>query len=127
VRREVHIHRPADEVWELVGDPSRVHEWFPGIVSCSVDGDERVITTGSGQTIAERVLTLDPLQRRFQYAMDSPMCRMHLGTVDVLELEERRCLVVYGTDADPATMALAIGGAAGAALEQLRELLEGGG
>jgi hypothetical protein len=127
VRREVHIRRPANEVWELVGDPSRIHEWFPGIVSSSVDGDERVITTASGQTITERVLTLDPLQRRFQYAMESHLCRTHLGTVDVLELGERRCLVVYGTDADPATMALAIAGWAGAALEHLRELLEDAG
>jgi uncharacterized protein YndB with AHSA1/START domain len=124
VRREIQIRRPAGEVWELVGDPARIHEWFPGIVSCSVSGDERVITTDAGQSITEKVVTLDPLQRRFQYAMDWPICREHLGTVDVLELNERSCLVVYGTDAEPATMALTIGGAAGAALGQLRDLLE---
>jgi uncharacterized protein YndB with AHSA1/START domain len=126
VRREIKIQHPAAEVWELVGDPARIQEWFPGIVSSSVSGDERVITTDAGQSITERVITLDPLQRRFQYAMDWPICREHLGTVDVLELDERTCLVVYGTDAEPATMALTLGGAAGAALGQLRDLIEAG-
>jgi len=113
-------------VWKVVGDPTRVHEWFPGIASCSVQGDERVITTAAGQVFTEKLLTLDPLQRRFQYELVSPMCREHLGTIDVLELDERSCLVVYGTDAEPATMALVIAGGTGAALEKLRDLVEGG-
>lgn len=126
VRRDIRIRRPAGDVWEVVGNPARVHEWFPGIVSCSVQGDERTITTVGGQVFTEKVFTLDPLQRRFQYALDSPMCRQHLGTVDVVELDDRNCLVVYGTDAEPAAIALVIAGAAGAALECLRDLLEGG-
>lgn len=126
VRREVQIRRSAGAVWELVGDPARIHEWFPGIGSCSVDGDERVVTLGSGQAVTEKIITLDPLQRRFQYVMNFPLCREHLGTLDVIELDEQSCLVVYGTDADPATMALTIGGATGAALENLRDILEGG-
>jgi hypothetical protein len=85
-----------------------------------------MITTAAGQVFTERLLTLDPLQRRFQYELDSPMCREHLGTLDVIELDDRNCLVVYGTDAEPATMALVIAGAAGAALESLRDLVEGG-
>jgi len=126
VRREIRIQRPAGDVWKVVGDPTRVHEWFPGIASCSVQGDERVITTAAGQVFTEKLLTLDPLQRRFQYELVSPMCREHLGTIDVLELDERSCLVVYGTDAEPATMALVIAGGTGAALEKLRDLVEGG-
>jgi hypothetical protein len=123
----VRIRRPAEEVWELAGDPARVHEWFPGITSCSVQGDERMITTAGGQEINERILTLDPLQRRFQHETNWPLCRQHLGTLDVLELDEGSCLVVYGTDAEPATMALVIAGATGAALGRLRNLIEGGG
>jgi len=85
-----------------------------------------MINTAAGHTINETILTLDPLERRFQYEADWPMCRQHLGTLDVIELDEWSCLVVYGTDAEPATMALVIGGATGAALQRLRELLEGG-
>jgi hypothetical protein len=122
----VRIARPAEEVWALVGDPARVAEWFPGIESCRVEGLQRVVTLSSGQEVTETIVTIDPLQRRFQYQMKSPLCRSHLGTLDVIGLGEHDCLVIYSTDADPATMALAIGGASGAALEHLATMLEGG-
>src|SRR5580700_682626 len=86
IRREIQIRRSAGVVWELAGDPARIHEWFPGIASSSVEGDERVVTLGSGQAVTEKIITLDPLQRRFQYVMNFPLCREHLGTLDVIEL-----------------------------------------
>jgi carbon monoxide dehydrogenase subunit G len=121
VRREVRIERPADEVWALVGDAARIPEWFPGIVDAVVDGDTRTITTGAGVAMSE-TFDADPLQRRFQYRIDG--FREHVSTLDVIDLGDGTCLVVYGVDADPNTMALVIGGAAGNALEHLRQLLE---
>ncbi|MDA8356077.1 MAG: SRPBCC family protein [Actinomycetota bacterium] len=125
VRRQARIDRPPKEVWDLVGDPARVHEWFSGIVSCNVEGDRRVITTAAGIEMPEKILTVDPLQRRFQYRITAPFLKEHLGTIDVLDVGDGSCLVVYGTDAEPATLALVIAGAAGAALEHLNEVLEG--
>lgn len=125
IRRQTRIARPPGDVWEMVGDPARIHEWFPGIVSCTVDGDERVIVTAAGLPIPERLITLDPLQRRFQYRITAPTFIEHLGTIDVHDLADGTSLVVYSTDADPATLALVIGGAAGSALEHLRALMEG--
>jgi Polyketide cyclase / dehydrase and lipid transport len=125
VRRQVRIERTADEVWDRIGDPARVHEWFTGIASCTVDGTTRVITTGSGIPIPEEIVTHDPLQRRFQYRITAPMVREHLSTLDVIDLGDDSCLVVYAADADPSTMALVIAGAAGSALQQLRTDLEG--
>lgn len=127
VRRHVRIDRPAGDVWTIVGDPARIAEWFPGIESATVEGSTRTITTGAGMPMPEEILTNDPLQRRFQYRITAPMFREHLSTLDVIELDEGSCLVVYSADADPATMALVIAGAAGNALEHLRDLMEGGG
>ncbi len=124
VRRQVTIARPPDAVWAVVGDPARLAEWFPGIVSATVEGDERTIVTGSGIPMPERILTVDPLQRRFQYRVTSSLFREHLGTIDVLALEDGSSLVVYGTDADPAVMALVIAGAAGAGLRTLKQRME---
>lgn len=124
VRRQVRIACSADDVWALIGDPARIQEWFPGIVGCTVEGTTRVIDTGSGLPIPEEIVTNDPLQRRFQYRITAPMFREHLSTLDVLDLEDGTCLVVYGADATPATMALVIAGAAGNALEHLRDLME---
>jgi hypothetical protein len=124
VRREVRIKCPADKVWALVGDAARIPEWFPGIVDAVVDGDTRTITTGAGIPMAE-TFTSDPLQRRFQYRINGPLLKEHVSTLDVIDLGDDTCLVVYSVDADPNTMALVIGGAAGNALEHLRSQLEG--
>lgn len=127
VRRQVRIARPADEVWALVGDPARVQEWWPGIMSSTVEGDMRVVTTGADLVMPERILTLDPLLRRFQYGITAPAFREHTSTLDVHDLGDGTSLVVYSCDAEPATLALLIGGAAGNALLTLRRLMEGDG
>ena len=109
----------------MTGDPSRIQEWFPGIVSSTVDGTTRVITMASGLPMPEEILTHDNVQHRFQYRITAPMLREHLSTLDVLDLDDGTSLVVYSADADPATMALVIAGAAGNALEHLRTMMEG--
>jgi len=125
IRREVRIRRSADELWEWVGDPARLAEWWPGITACVVDGDSRTITMGSGLPMPEKLLTIDRLQRRFQYRITAPIFREHTSTIDVHDLGDGTSLVVYSVDAEPSTMALVIGGAAGNALQHLGSLVEG--
>lgn len=127
VRRQVRIACPPDDVWAVVGDARRITDWFPGIVAAEVDGDTRTITTGAGLPMPEQVVTCDRLQRRFQYRITAPLFHEHLSTIDVIDLGDGTSLVVYGVDAAPATMALVIAGAAGNALEHLRNVLEGTG
>ena len=126
VRHEVRIRRPAADVWVLAGDAARLHEWFPGIVSCTVDGTSRVITTGAGLPLPEEILVDDPVQRRFQYRITAPIFRHHRGTIDVIDLRDGTSLVVYSTEADPRAMALTIGGGTAGALDELRRILEVG-
>jgi hypothetical protein len=125
VRRQVRIGCAPDDVWAIVGDPARIQEWWPGIESSTVDGTSRVVVTGAGLPMPEEILTVDALQRRFQYRITAPMFREHLSTLDVLDLGDGTSLVVYSADADPATLALVIAGAAGNALENLRTMMEG--
>jgi hypothetical protein len=119
------VHRPADDVWAVVGDAARVHEWFPGIVSCTVDGDSRVIVTGSGIPMPQTILTVDPLQRRFQYRNLAPILKEHTSTIDVFDLGDGTSLLVYAVDAEPSTLALVFAGAAGNAIAHLAATLEG--
>lgn len=125
-RRERVIEVPAERAWEVVGQPELLHLWFPGIVASVVDGSTRTITLGTGVRLAETILTNDPLQRRFQYRITGGLFAEHLGTIDVIALDDQRCLVVYSSDADPATMAVVLGGATGAALVELARQLEAG-
>ena len=68
----------------------------------------------------ELILTNDPLLRRFQYRISLGLLIEHTSTIDVHDLGDSTSLAVYSVDADPAAMALIIGGAAGNALERLR-------
>ena len=119
IRHEARIRRPAAEVWALVGDAARLHEWFPGIVDCRVDGTSRTVTLGSGLQLPEEILVTDHVQRRFQYRITAPLFRHHCGTIDVIDLGDDTCVVVYSTDADPRAMALTIGGGTAGALDDL--------
>ena len=126
VRRHVFIDSPADEVWALVGDPARLHEWFP-ITSCEVVGNKRWINLASGLRFEEDIITLDHDLRRFQYSIvNNLIVKSHLGTVDVIPDGPNRCMVMYGTDIDPEPMGLIIG-AAGAGLEKLKEIFAANG
>ena len=124
VRYETRIRRPAADVWALVGDPARLHEWFPGIVSSEVNGTSRVIVLGSGMAMPEEILVNDNAQRRFQYRITAPIFVHHRGTIDVIDLGDDTCLVVYSTEADPRTMALTIAGGTAGALDELRRQME---
>ena len=123
-RRERIIEVSADRAWQVVGRPELLHHWFPGIVECAVDGHTRTITTGMGLTMAEDILTNDPLQRRFQYRIATGFFKEHLASIDVIELGPERCLVTYASDADPAPMAIVLGGAMSGALAELARQLE---
>ena len=125
-RRQRIIAVPADRAWDVVGRPELLHLWFPGIVGCAVEGSTRTITTGAGLTLTEDLLTNDPLQRRFQYRISGGFFREHLASIDVVELSPESCLVTYASDADPATMAIVLGGAMEGALTELARQLEGG-
>ncbi len=139
VRRHLAIDAPADAVWEWVGRPGRrLHEWFPVVATEIADPPspeaaergalmQRWITLATGMRFEEDVVTLDPVQRRFQYRIvGNPLITQHLATVDVLEDGPDRCIVVYSTDMEPAPMALVILGAAGEGLATLKTLVESG-
>lgn len=127
IRRELRIERPADDVWAVVAEVGSVHRWFPGIVGCEVletdDGRVRRVELATGLRLDESIVTVDPIARRFQYSIGGGVFRHHLGTVDVIALDDQSCLVVYGTDATPDVMALVIGGATGQALSNLADLV----
>ncbi len=122
------MNRSAAQVWTVLGDPGTIDQWFPGIVACELSEDDegvvRTVTVGSGLQLVERIVTNDPIAHRFQYRITGGLFKDHLGTIDAIDLDDGTSLLVYGTDAQPDVMALVIGGASGAALENLRDLVE---
>jgi hypothetical protein len=124
LRYERRIHASADAVWAVVCRPETIPEWFPGIVSCTVEGDIRTITTATGLAMPERIITNDPILRRFAYRMLAPVYKFHLGVIDVIELAPKDSLCIYSTTAEPDALALIIAGATIGALEQIARTAE---
>jgi hypothetical protein len=123
LRHHCIVNHSADRVWELIGDPSRVHEWLPGITSCEVEGQSRRVTLSNGLVLSEEILVHDHVQRRFQYRIDAGFFAFHRSSLDVIPLDSNSCIAIYAADADPRAMALVVAGAAAAGLDNLTSLL----
>ncbi len=67
-RAEIDIDRPAAEVWAVAGDFGGIGNWMPGIESCHVDGDDRVLKMG-GMEIIERLERRDEEERELVYGI----------------------------------------------------------
>ncbi len=124
LRHERRISASANVVWDVVRRPESIPQWFPGIESCTVDGNRRVITTSIGLEMPEEILTIDNLLRRFAYRVTAPMYRFHLGVIDVIALGTNDSLCVYSTTAEPDLLALLIDGGTVGALDEIQRIAE---
>ena len=124
LRHERRIAADADTVWDLVRRPESIPEWFPGINSCTVDGNVRVITTATGLEIPEEILSIDDTLRRFAYRITAAPYTFHLGVIDVIDIAPNDSLCIYSTTAMPDTLALLIAGGTLGALKEIRRLAE---
>jgi hypothetical protein len=115
---------PATIVWDVIRRPDSITEWFPGVVSCTLEGNLRVITLASGLVMPEEILAIDDLQQRFVYRITSPLYKFHLATIDVIALGENDSLCVYSTTAEPDALALIVAGGTIGALEEIRRIAE---
>ena len=68
---------------------------------------------------------LGTINHGYTYGAHPVAAAAALATLDVIELDPQSCLVVYSTDAEPATMALTVSGAVGAALDNLAAVFGG--
>ena len=66
-RAETTIAKPADQVWGVVGNFGELG-WMPGVDSCRLEGDDRVISM-FGMEITERQLERDDAGRTLTYGI----------------------------------------------------------
>jgi carbon monoxide dehydrogenase subunit G len=126
LRSHVTIERPADDVWSVVSDAGRISEWFPAIASSSASDDARSCQLQGGVPLEEEIVTNDAELRRFQYRIvgGGVPADSHLGTIDVLGLDDGRSLVVYGTEITPDELAATMGPAIEDGVRGLKEYCE---
>ena len=64
----IDIDASADDVWAVIGDFGGIGDWMPGIESCRVEGDDRILET-MGMEITERLVSKDDAGRVLTYSI----------------------------------------------------------
>ncbi|MEX1217620.1 MAG: SRPBCC family protein [Acidimicrobiales bacterium] len=124
IRSHVRVQRNADDVWKVIGDPTRIVQWFPGVTDAKVEGGIRTLTLAAGLPVFEEIVTLDNRMRRFQYRITGPLpVKYHLGTMDVIEDGEPGCLILYSTEISPDPMAFVLDGVISEGIANLAHML----
>jgi mxaD protein len=80
---DVTVNAAPDAVWEKMGDFGGVGEFFPGIESFRLEGDDRVIGM-FGMEIRERLISRDDAARSITYSVvDGVPIESHSATITV--------------------------------------------
>ena len=80
---DVHVNASPGEVWGLVNDFGGLADWMPGIDSCRVEGEDRVVSAG-GNEVRERLVSSDDATMSLTYAIVGGMpIDGHQATVSV--------------------------------------------
>ena len=113
------IYIPADAIWRVISDFGAASQYLAGVVNCTVEGEGvgalRTLTSADGNTIVERLETLDGVARRLSYTLltDTPF-RNCLTTMMVRELGQSRAELEWSATFE----------ADGLPTQEARELLE---
>ena len=79
----IDIDRSADEVWAVIGDFGGIGDWMPGIDSCRVEGEDRILEM-MGMVITERLVSKDDGGRVLTYSItEGAPVETHQGVITV--------------------------------------------
>jgi hypothetical protein len=122
-RAEITIDRSADDVWAVIGNFGEL-TWMPGVETCELDGDDRVLGM-FGMRIVERQFARDDEERTLTYGIvDGDMKpEVHRATVTVMPAGSG-AFVTWDVETDDAMVEVMQGAYTGA-LAALKERLEG--
>jgi hypothetical protein len=121
-RAEITIDRPADDVWAVLGNFGDLM-WMPGIETCELDGDDRVLGM-FGMRIVERQFSRDDEARTLTYGIVEGDMKpeVHRATITVMPAGSGS-FVTWDVETDDAMVEVMQGAYTGA-LAALKEQLE---
>ena len=101
---DVTVDATPDAVWAKVGNFGGIADFFPGIDSFRMEGDDRVIGM-FGMEIRERLLSRDDATRTISYSVvDGVPVDSHTATISV-EPDGAGSKVIWAYDVSPDEMA----------------------
>jgi carbon monoxide dehydrogenase subunit G len=123
-KAEIDIDKSADDVWAVIGDFGGVVGWMPGIESCRVEGENRILRT-MGMTITERLVSKDDAVRALTYSIaDGAPVESHEAVITVTPTGDTSH-VTWVVDATPDEMADLMATIYQQALDALKAHVEG--
>jgi carbon monoxide dehydrogenase subunit G len=121
---EIDINGSPDAVWAVAGDFGGIAGWMPGMESCRVEGDNRILDT-MGMTITEKLLAKDDATRAITYAIvDGVPVDSHEATITVTPAGDGSH-VTWVVDSTPEEMADLMVAVYQQSLESLKAHVEG--
>ena len=121
---EIDIDGTPEDVWALVGDFGGIAGWMPGMESCRVEGENRILET-MGMTITEKLLARDDATKAITYSIvDGVPVESHQATITVTEAGSGSH-VSWVVDAAPDDMADLMQGVYQSSLESVKAHVEG--
>ena len=120
----IDIDASPEAVWALTGDFGGIGGWMPGLESCRVEGENRILDT-MGMTITEKLVSRDEATRAITYAIvDGVPVESHQATVTVTA-DGAGSHVTWVVDATPDEMADLMQSVYQQTLEALKAHVEG--
>jgi len=121
---EIDVDGTPEDVWALIGDFGGIAGWMPGMESCRVEGENRILET-MGMTITEKLLARDDSARAITYAIvDGVPVDSHEATITV-NAAGAGSHVTWVVDAAPDEMADLMQGVYQGSLEAVKAHVEG--
>lgn len=119
----IDIEGSADQVWAVIGDFGGIGDWMPGIESCRVVGENRILAT-MGMEITERLVSRDDSGRVLTYSItDGAPVENHQGIITVAA-DGSSSHVTWDVEADPDAMAGVLASIYQQALQALKAHIE---
>ena len=121
---EITIDKPADAVWAVAGDFGGIGEWMPGIESCVLDGDDRILKM-MGMEITERLIRCNNDDRTISYGIVGGVpVGNHEATITVIP-DGSGSLVTWDVEVEPDDMTEMMQGIYQQSLQALKDHLGG--
>jgi carbon monoxide dehydrogenase subunit G len=127
-RAEISIGVSPEDVWAVVSDFGGIDKWMPGVESCRLEGEDRVLGM-LGMEVVEKLYNSDASKRELVYGIvgGSVPVDSHRATITVARVPETGgggSRVVWEVEVEPEDMVPVMEQVYGQSLEALRHHLE---